>query len=342
MSKRVCAALMAVWLLVCLAACDSGTRDGQVLDSGWIVRGDADGVGEREEWHNGFTQANEVTADTVWYANTFASSLIKGERVMLSLCDLGAQATVWLNGRQVDVRDAAMGEFSIDVTDAVKSVGTNILVIRAGADAAVERTTLAVHAAVLVSQMTATCDGAGHVQLDITLDNAKKEVPVVLSAVLTDLSNGTVMTRMVLQTQAAQGMSHHRLTLSAPDAQVWDITNPYLYDLTVSVDGGTASKWWSDRTNARIGFKSWTAVEGGYALNGRPIQLQVADLEQAVLGTESAMREQVNQARAAGAVAVRPSGTPTQALLDYADAIGMLVITEQAGHHVSAVSVTEG
>ncbi len=327
MFKRVYAALMAVVLLVCLAACDSGTRSGQVLDTGWIVRGDAEGIGESEGWHKGFTEANDVNADTLWYANTFAASLVKGERVILSLCDLGQTATVWLNGRQVDTRDNAMGDYWVDVTDAVKPVGTNTLVIRAAAGAAVTRTTLAVRPAVMVSQIAAASDAAGNMRIGVTLDNADDEVPVVLTAVLTALDTGKVMTRQVSRVQVVSGVGVHELTLTVDDAVLWDITQPYLYDLTVTAASASSKDEWRDSLSELVGFQTQTPVSG-----------VTVDLEKTVMQDDAAMREFVNRARAEGVIAVRPLSQPTQALLDYADEIGMLVITEAGGNHVSAIS----
>ncbi len=325
MFKRVCAALVAVLLLVCLSACDSGTGSGQVLDTGWIVRGDADGIGESENWHKGFTEKNDVTADTVWYANTFALSLIKGERVILSLCDLGETATVWLNGQPVDARDNAMGDYWVDVTDTVKLVGTNTLVIRAAAGAAVTRTTLAVRSAVIVSRIEADSDADGNMQIRVTLDNAAQETPVVLTAVLTQLDNGTVMTRRVETVQAVSGVGVHELTLSAEDVALWNISQPHLYDLTITAASASSKQAWSDSANETVGFLS------------QPASVASVDLEQTLMLDESAMRDFVNRARTQGFTAVRPLARPTQALLDYADEIGMLVITDAGGHHVSAI-----
>ncbi len=327
MFKRVCAALMAVLSLVCLAACDSGTRSGQMLDAGWVVRGDAEGIGESENWHKGFTEENDVIADTVWYANTFAASLVKGDRVILSLCDLGEEATVWLNGEQVDTRDHAMGDYLIDVTDTIKRVGTNTLVIRAAAGAAVTRTTLAVRPAVMVSQLAVDSDTAGHMQVSVTLDNAEDEVPVVLTAVLTALDTGKVMTRRVSRVQAVSGVGVHELTLSVGDAVLWDITQPYLYDLTVTAASASSKDVWSDSVYESVGFQAQTSVSGA------PV-----DLEKTVMQDETAMREFVNRARTEGFVAVRPLGQPTQALLDHADELGILVVTDAGGNHVSAIS----
>lgn len=330
MFKRVCAALTAVLLLVCLAACDSGTRSGQALDTGWILRGDAAGTGESENWHKGFTEDNDVSADTVWYANTFAASLVKGDRVVLSLCDLGDAATVWLNGHQVDTRDNAMGDYLVDVTDTVKRVGTNTLVIRAGVGAAVARTTLAVRPAVMVAQIATNSDAAGSMQVRVTLDNAEDETPVVLTAVLTALDTGKVMTRQVSQVQAMPGVGVHEMTLSVDDAAFWDLSQPYLYDLTVTVASASSKEEWTDSVYESVGFKSPTLVS---------VSGTLVELEKTVMQDEAAMRDFVNRARATGVEVVYPLGQPTQALLDYADEIGMLVITDTVSNHVSAISV---
>ena len=344
MLKRICALLTALLMLVCLAACGSGTRSGQVLDAGWVVRGDADGTGENEGWTKGFTEANDVAAEVVWYANKFAASLAKGERVVLSLCDLGREATVWLNGKQVDARENAMGSFLVDVTDTVKRVGTNNLVIRAGADAAVARTGLSVRPTVLIADIAATTDReAGNMQVAVALNNAGEAAEVTLLAELTAMDTGKVLTRVPVKVQAAAGESVHNVALAVNDYISWDCDNPYLYNITVTATVANAV----DTAQASVGFKGLTVdAEGVYALNGKPFMLRIVDLPETVMRNEKNMRYFVDFVRSIEFNAIYPIGTPTQALLDYADATGMMIVTDSsvsavvgADSHVSPITV---
>ena len=343
MLKRVCALLTALLMLVCLAACGSGTRSGQVLGAGWVMRGDADGTGENEGWTKGFTEANDVAAEVVWYANKFAASLAKGERVVLSLCDLGKEATVWLNGKQVDARENAMGNFMVDVTDTVKRVGTNNLVIRAGVGAAVTRTGLSVRPAVWISDIVATVDATANMQVAVALNNAGDATEVTLIAELTAMDTGKVLTRIPVKAQATAGESVHNITLTVNDYISWDYDNPYLYNITVTATVADAV----DTAQTSVGFKGLTVdAEGVYALNGRPFMLRIVDLPESVMLNEKNMRYFVDFVRSIEFNAIYPLGAPTQALLDYADATGMMIVTDSsvsavigADSHVSPIAV---
>lgn len=345
MVKRVCALLLAVMMLLSLAACGGEKSNGQVLDAGWVVRGDANGVGEAEGWQKGFTKANEETADVVWYSNTFTAHLVDGERVVLSLCDLGESATVWLNGKQVDAREDVMGDYLVDVTDTAKRNGTNKLVIRAGVDAAVELTGLSVRPAVMISDLAASANyETKTVDVVVTLDNTKTTGEVTLTATVTALDTGKVLTRIPMTVQAGAGESEHTFLLAIPDAIGWNYDNPYLYNLTVSAVAGNEI----DTAYETVGFKTLTQdAEGVYALNGKNFFLRIVDLPESVMKNNKTMRYFVDYVRTAEYNAIYPLGNPTQALLDYADATGMMVVTDASSDskvigtdaHVSPITV---
>ncbi len=330
MKRRMCALLLALLLVLSLAACAGGTRSGQVLDIGWKMRGDADGTGEQNGWQNGFEEDNQTDADTVWYSNTFAASLVKGDRVILSLCDLGQAATVWLNGTQIDHRTEADGEYRLDVTDTVKRVGTNILVIRADRDAAVTRTALTVRPSVMVAGVSVDVKDET-LYAGIELENAKNREPVVITAVLTALDTGKVMARVTQQVQAEAGMGLHTLSMKIDDVQDWSMEDPYLYDLTVVASSPKSSQDWVDTVSRRVGFAA-----------PMPERLRILDLPQEIMREESQMRAFVNQAKSDGVQVLKPAGRPTQALLSYADAVGMFVVAEESDHVCALASLPTG
>ena len=320
MKRRICALFLALVIVLGLTACAGGTRNGQVLDTGWKIRGDADGTGQQDGWQNGFYEGNQVDAETMWYSNTFTLSLVKGDRVILSLCDLGQAATLFLNGTQIDERTEADGEYWLDVTDTIKRKGSNTLVVRAGRDAAVTRTALAVRPSVMVADVTAQIRDE-MVYAEIMLDNAKHKESVVLTAVLTALDTGKVMARVTQSVQADVGVGQHTLSMNADDMLYWDTDHPYLYDVTVSVSSTKTSQNWTDAVSRTVGF-----------LAQKPDTLRILDMPQEVMRRESEMREFVNYAKSSGMNALYPMGQPTQALLNYADMVGMFVITDQDNH----------
>lgn len=94
--KQICALLLALLILGTLSACSAEKQNGQILDSGWVMRGDEDNFGYGEKWYKGFTKANDKNAKVNWYANTFTSSLVAGDRVLLFASDLGVNSAMWL------------------------------------------------------------------------------------------------------------------------------------------------------------------------------------------------------------------------------------------------------
>jgi hypothetical protein len=112
--------------------------------------------------------------------------------------------------------------------------------------------------------------------------------------------------------------------LHVADYIPWDIDNPYLYNITVTATAGEAV----DTAYASVGFKEDLRQdeEGVYLLNGKPFMLRIADMPEPVMVKEKDMRYFVDFVRSIGFNAIYPQSTPTQALLDYADATGMMIV----------------
>jgi hypothetical protein len=67
-----------------------------------------------------------------WYRKTFTvNPQPKHKRIFLFFEGVGSYATVWLNGKQVGYHAGGRTTFTIDVTDAVKFNGQNLLAVRA-------------------------------------------------------------------------------------------------------------------------------------------------------------------------------------------------------------------
>ncbi len=69
-----------------------------------------------------------------WYRRTFVlPATMKGKRVALHFDGINYRADVWLNGHQIARADSMAGTyrlFELDITDAVKNVGTNVLAVK--------------------------------------------------------------------------------------------------------------------------------------------------------------------------------------------------------------------
>ena len=342
MMKRICVLLLTLLMLVPLCACSGEKQPGQVLDSGWVVRGDENGIGESEKWFNGFTEANDEVSEVKWYANKFNASLIDGDRVILSAADLGQETTLWLNGKQINSRESGSGTFYMDVTNTVKRNGTNALVLRTKGNANVEGIGLSVRPKMTVAEVKNSTEG-DTVTVTAVMDNSGAKDDVTFTVEMTALDSGRVMTRVVEQVTVSEGVSEQVFTLTVPDHILWNLDYAYLYN--ISVKAQTAHS--EDLAYTRAGFAELTQDEEGYfRINGNTIFLRVADLPERILANDLTMRTFVDYIRTAEFNAVYPLGTPTKALLDYCDQTGVLVLQDPsaavlpgADSHVSLVSV---
>ena len=149
------------------------------------------------------------------------------------------------------------------------------------------------------------------------------------------------------------GQEKATVTISVDNPRKWDITDPYLYDLTVRLcrlpgnDGengadGTAQKPKAaqkpetvQEEHLRIGFRTIQfAPEQGFLLNGRKVRLNGAcdhhDL--GALGAafhKEAMRRKFELMRSMGVNALRTShNMPAVELMELADEMGFLILSE--------------
>ncbi len=341
--KRICVWLLALLMLVSLCACSGEKQPGLVLDSGWVVRGDGSGIGEGEKWFKGFTDANGEASEVKWYANKFNASLTDGDRVILSAADLGQDATLWLNGKQIDNREDAAGIFYLDVTDTVKRNGTNQLVLKAKGNADVDGIGLSVRPKMAVVEVKNRTEG-DTVTVTAVMDNSGAKDDVVFTVEMTAMDSGRVMTRAIEQVTVSEGVSEQVFTLNIPDHVKWDQDHAFLYN--VSVKAQTANS--VDMAHTYVGFAELTKDEEGYfRLNGNTTFLRAVDVPERILANDTAMRRFVDYIRTVEFNAVYPLVTPTKALLDYCDQTGIMVLidpsvsaTHGADSHVSLMPVS--
>ena len=340
--KRICVLLLALVMLVPLCACSGEKQSGQMLDRGWIVRGDENGIGESQKWFNGFTDVNDEVSESKWYANKFNASLMNGDRVILSAADLGQETTLWLNGKQIDNREDASGTFYLDVTDTVKRNGTNHLVVKAKGNVDVDGIGLSVRPKMTVAEVKNRTEG-DTVTVTAVMDNSGAKDDVTFVVEMTAVDSGRVMTRVVEQVTVSEGVSEQVFTLTVPDHVLWSLDYSFLYN--ISVKAQTAHS--EDLAYTRAGFAELTQDEEGYfRINGNTTFLRVVDLPERILANDLVMRKFVDYIRTAEFNAVYPLVAPTKALLDYCDQTGVLVLQDPsaavvpgADSHVSLVSV---
>jgi beta-galactosidase len=137
-------------------------------------------------------------------------------------------------------------------------------------------------------------------------------------------------------TQTTQDPARHTVTLNGLSAiKLWDIQNPHLYNLKVSLLGNGILL---DSDSRRIGFREAVFTPGGFSLNGKVIKLRGLDRHQTFPFVGQAMPARV-QRRDADILRkglhcniVRTSHYPqSRHFLDRCDEIGLLVLEEIPG-----------
>lgn len=130
----------------------------------------------------------------------------------------------------------------------------------------------------------------------------------------------------VLNREAPNAGQVFELLLYKP--HLWDVDDPYLYTLEVSLASG-------DRHSQPLGIRKIELdSKEGFRLNGRPMKLKGGCLhhDNGPLGSASfpaAEERRVRLLKSVGYNALRTShNPPSQALLDVCDRLGMLVMTE--------------
>ena len=115
------------------------------LDGPWLAATDSDNHGRDEQWWTqptGQVRAAPVPGvienifpgyhGLVWYWRKFTVSArtLPNGRIILRFWNVDYQASVWLNGHYIGQHEGAEGLFTFDVTDTIKTDGSNLLAVR--------------------------------------------------------------------------------------------------------------------------------------------------------------------------------------------------------------------
>ena len=295
-----------------------------------------------------------------------APALKQGQIVRLHFDAVYDTARVWLNGKQLGTHDGGYTPFEFDVTKLLQPTGNRLLVevdntptltsipaLAAGHpsnDNPVGRPTivgwmpyggiirpvsLLVSEAVYLGPVKAEAKpnlstGDAALLLRVTLKNAsgtaKKITPTASIAGL------TANFRSV--TVPAHGAVIVSWTGTLKHAHLWNVRDPYLYDLKVEVPG--------DSYATHIGVREIRVRGTELLLNGRPVHLfganRVADdPKEGLREPDNVIERDMSDMLADNMRMMRIAHYPQPpALLDYADRHGMLIIPEAGNWNMSA------
>ncbi len=301
-----------------------------------------------------------------WYWHTFSPPRLpgKGERCLLRFGAVEYLSEVWLNGVAVGGHEGAETPFELDVTKALRP-GENLLAVRVlkPGDEPVDGFTLGdiphrnqfdhakfqpgmsfnlagiignVNLSIVpelrISNIFARPDmESGRITVTVTVQNdtgtpSTGDLLMVVSPAR-PADGGHLQQTSIPSTVLPPGISTHELALTVEGPQLWDLDNPFLYQVTVKL--GSSEK------AIRCGFRDFRVKNGFFHLNGRRIFLRSSHtgnhfpISQIVPTDPDHLRRDLIMAKASGFNCIRwIAGVALPEQLDFCDEIGLMVYEE--------------
>ena len=354
------------------------------LDGTWSLATDPKNVGREQKWFEKsqldgakpakvpwiIQEAFPEYHGVVWYSREFAApkNPHPGGRYLLRFWQVDYLADVWLNGTKVGGHEGGETPFVIDVTDALKPGGKNLLVVRVlnptqepidgiALSQTARRCKVPVfnagssfnHGGITDSVellcvpevypddlfVTAVSDpkqGVIRVQAEVrnAAATAKKgTVDITVSSA----RSGETIAALHLDRDLPPGASQIKADLPVNDPHAWNLNDPYLYRVTVRV--GTSGSAAFAEQSVRCGFRDFRFTDGYFRLNGHRLYLKSTHTcNHFPIGLQfprdpDMLRRDLLNLKVMGFNTVRFIwGGATRAQLDLCDEIGLLVYEE--------------
>ena len=175
----------------------------------------------------------------------------------------------------------------------------------------------------------------GIIELDVETDGTGDGISAVISAVCTGMDCPVASNRTAVNVTARAGKSRHKFTIPIVGHRLWDIDDPYLYNLTLTVKPESSTETQEDTYRLRIGFREFCVKNGYFMLNGRRIFLKSSHTGNHVpIGNSypvdpDLMRRDLILMKSVGFNCIRYiSSNALPAQLDFCDELGLLVYEE--------------
>jgi len=257
-------------------------------------------------------------------------------------------ADVWVNGQHLAMHHYGYTAFSVDLTGKVRA-GDNVIAVRANhpdpssrwyagsgiirpvALEILDRVHVDPDSVYITTPVATQASGVVSAISAVVNRSAEPQTAVLLTRVLSTQGTTVVEARQSLsiapgkRADSAPGLAISRPLLWSPQA-------PNLYTLVQQVRIGGITV---DERRTRFGFRTVTFdARNGMRINGKPIEMRGGNYHHdnymiGAAGAPDADRRKVELMKAAGYNAIRSAHNPaSQATLDAADELGMLVINE--------------
>ena len=288
---------------------------------------------------------------TGWYRKTFVvPDKLKGRQVSIEFDGAMSNSQVWLNGHPLGGRPYGYIGFEVDLTPYLNfNNQPNVLAVRLAPEKNSSRwypgagiyrnvwvnVTDPVHAAhwgTYVTTPSITKDEAEVLVRTGIVNASSAEAKVnVLFSIFDSQGKSVAQSAVPLDIRAGQ-TSVATKTLRVSKPQRWDVDNPYLYKLVVTIRSGSQQL---DSYSTGFGIRTIAFdTKQGFLLNGRHLKIHgVCDHHDlGALGAavnRRAIERQLEILKAAGVNAIRTShNPPAPELLDLTDRMGLLVMDE--------------
>ena len=330
--KRIGCLLCITAILLSFAACsdEKGAKE-VLLEDGWNVENAALNA-------EGLSLADTVLSGETTFSNKFdgAMDVASKEKIYLEMSDACGVESVSLNGKDITLSGLT------DVTREYKKSGGNVLTVKANGDTVSpgSKVSFACRPEVNVKCVGTVLDMANGVSsVKVTVRNLTgKEHSAKLSLHLSSADNDAVAVTDCIDITAPDGESEWEFDVTAYDLREWNYASPYLYFASVTLEGSFGTDSYTDY----VGFKDLSYDENGFLnVNGRQTLIKCAEISfNEALGEN--LLNTVNFVKTCGYNALTVyDGKATEALLDYCDRVGVMVIGEYEYSHVSLMPVYE-
>ncbi len=293
---------------------------------------------------------NFPDASVGWYRKSvFIPAKDLGRKISIAFDGVFRNSIVWVNGHYLGTEPSGYHGFEYDVTDYLNYGGENVIAVRA--DVTIEEGWFYEGAGIYRHVWLNKTDPL-HVVPNGTFVHSKLEnnQAVVTASVtlkndaldnqkfnikqsITD-ADGKVVASGELQNLELNVLTEKEFTLTVPvvKPRLWDLENPYLYQLltTISKNGEIIDEYKTTFGIRTIRFDA----NKGFFLNGKRIEIKGTNNHQDHAGLGVALPDElqyfrISKLKEMGSNAYRCShNPPTPELLDACDKLGMLVIDE--------------
>jgi len=348
---------------------------------GWLLATDPKNVGREEKWFE--TPRPEAKPTDVpwiiqdafpayhgvaWYWREFTAPANPhaGGRWLLRFWAVDYLAEVWLNGTRVGGHEGGESPFVLDVTDAIRAGGNNLLAVRvlnpanepidgivlsetphrnkvipyrAGASynhgGIVDSVELLVVPAVRIDDLFARPETkTGKIRVQARVHNAgQREAAARLEFTVAPANSGETIEYIVLERNLLPGDTLVETELHVAQPRLWELNEPNLYRVTARVQRKESLSF--DERSVRCGFRDFTFENGYFRLNGRRLFLRCSHTgNHCPIGLQlppdpDMLRRDLLNVKVMGFNAIRfISGVATRYQLDLCDEIGLMVYEE--------------